>query len=102
MLHPVDPKVFFRWDFRRNSRYAISHLPHTPAAILKALISRPSIDLSREYWEKKPLLIRRKQRGYYKALFSSDALDSVVREVGRMMASLQRTSLPCPCLVVRF
>ena len=34
-----------------------------------------------EYWEKKPLLVRRKDRGHFDGLFSSDAIDAIVRQV---------------------
>ena len=39
------------------------------------------IDCRSEYWEKKPLLLKRHKRNYYKHLFSSDALDAILREV---------------------
>eukprot|EP00045_Choanoeca_perplexa_P007661 m.70417 g.70417 ORF g.70417 m.70417 type:complete len:533 (-) comp14161_c0_seq4:32-1630(-) len=34
----------------------------------------------RDYWEKKPLLIRRKKGGYYQDLFSSQQLDDIIRK----------------------
>jgi hypothetical protein len=40
-----------------------------------------SLDPFSEFWEKKPLLLKRHKRNYYKHLFSSDALDAILREV---------------------
>jgi hypothetical protein len=34
-----------------------------------------------DYWEKKPLLIRRKKDDYYQDLFSSQQLDDIIRQV---------------------
>jgi ribosomal protein L16 Arg81 hydroxylase len=32
------------------------------------------------YWEKKPLVIKRKKKNYFKGLFSSRSLDAMLRE----------------------
>lgn len=35
----------------------------------------------RETWEKKPILVQRKNPDYYKGLFSTTELDRILREV---------------------
>jgi len=37
-------------------------------------------DFYKDYWEKKPLLLKRSDSSYYKSIFSTKALDKIVRE----------------------
>ncbi|EGD79457.1 hypothetical protein PTSG_10023 [Salpingoeca rosetta] len=52
-----------------------------PADVFAFLIQpiTPQVFFS-EYWEKKPLLVRRKERGHFDGLFSSEAIDAIVRQ----------------------
>jgi len=45
------------------------------------MISPHSVeDFYKDYWEKKPLLLKRKDPAYFKSLFSTKALDRIIRE----------------------
>lgn len=52
-----------------------------PADTFEWMISpvKPSVFFA-EYWEKKPLVIRRKRKGFYQKLFGAEALDKLLRE----------------------
>ena len=53
----------------------------TTCYLICARCSTDAHHVVRNYWEKKPLLIKRHKKNYYKNLFSSDAMDQILKEV---------------------
>eukprot|EP00039_Didymoeca_costata_P010746 m.145507 g.145507 ORF g.145507 m.145507 type:complete len:530 (+) comp14947_c0_seq1:147-1736(+) len=52
----------------------------SPADVLQWLIYPITLEtFFAEYWEKKPLLIRRKKKTYYQSLFGVDVIDEIMR-----------------------
>ena len=47
-----------------------------------------------EYWEKKPLLIKRRKRNYFRHLFSTEAMDEVMRKARRLSPSGTHADAP--------
>ncbi len=63
LIHPVSTDQFFRY------------------APLYICVSKPSMCVCRDVWEKKPVVVHRNQEQYNNGWFSAQDLDTVLREV---------------------